>query len=245
MKIVFKISALWVLLMFLSSAKTLPTYTKTDLMGAFNPESHDGFTAVSSRYSNQTIYMRKEAHEAFIKMAKAAAKDGISLTVVSGTRNKDRQVEIWSNKWERFKGDDVEKAEEILLYSSMPGTSRHHWGTDIDINSVEPEFFEQGAGAKTYEWLDANAHKFGYFQPYIKKGSERKKGYREEKWHWSYYPTANQLLKAYQRMVTYQDITGFPGAEYAQELNIFDRFVQGIPDLNEEYNGFFQVSKNP
>ena len=31
-----------------------------------------------------------------------------------------------------------------MNYSAMPTASRHHWGTDVDINSVDPEDFETG-----------------------------------------------------------------------------------------------------
>ncbi len=48
----------------------------------------------------------------------------------------------------------------------MPQASRHHWGTDVDINSVEPEYFESGQGLKEYTWLQENAWKFGFCQPY-------------------------------------------------------------------------------
>ncbi|NJK84501.1 MAG: M15 family metallopeptidase [Saprospiraceae bacterium] len=41
-----------------------------------------------------------------------------------------------------------ERALKILKYSSMPGTSRHHWGTDIDLNSFSNSYFEQGEGKK-------------------------------------------------------------------------------------------------
>jgi D-alanyl-D-alanine carboxypeptidase len=55
---------------------------------------------------------------------------------------------------------------DIMNYSAMPQASRHHWGTDVDINSVEPEYFESGQGLKEYTWLQENAWKFGFCQPY-------------------------------------------------------------------------------
>ena len=35
-----------------------------------------------------------------------------------------------------------ERALDLLRYSSMPGSSRHHWGTDVDVHSLDPETFE-------------------------------------------------------------------------------------------------------
>ncbi|MFM9004881.1 MAG: D-alanyl-D-alanine carboxypeptidase family protein [Flavobacteriales bacterium] len=43
-----------------------------------------------------------------------------------------------------------------MKFSSMPGTSRHHWGTDIDLNSVEPSYFLSGKGLLIYQWLSAH-----------------------------------------------------------------------------------------
>jgi LAS superfamily LD-carboxypeptidase LdcB len=199
-----------------------------DLLGTFNPAEHKGFSRVSSAYCDRDLYLRKEVNKAFVTMAKAARKDGIDLRIISATRNFTRQTEIWEGKWENFKGSDFEKAEEILLYSSMPGTSRHHWGTDFDLNSLEPEYFESGRGAQIYKWLNTNAWRYGFFQPYYEKGEERIAGYKEEKWHWSYYPTANRLLKAYNNLIDYKDIEGFQGATLADSLDVFKNYVNAI-----------------
>ncbi len=84
----------------------------------------------------------------------------------------------------------------ILLYSSMPGTSRHHWGTDFDINELKNSYYDKGDGKIVYTWLKQHAHKYGFCQPYTKG---RKKGYEEEKWHWSYIPVARILQKDWNR----------------------------------------------
>ena len=34
--------------------------------------------------------------------------------------------------------DDDAAIDKIIEYSTLPGTSRHHWGTDIDIIDAEP-----------------------------------------------------------------------------------------------------------
>ncbi|MCT4623647.1 MAG: M15 family metallopeptidase [Schleiferiaceae bacterium] len=207
---------------------SIPNYTKQELIGKIDPYTHKGFTKVKSRYTDRDIYLRKEVNRAFEKMAKAATKDGINLYILSGTRTYTRQSEIWEDKWNRFEGNPEEKAREILRYSSMPGTSRHHWGTDFDLNSLEPEFFETKSGEKIYSWLESQAWKFGFFQPYNKLGDNRKRGYKEEKWHWSYYPTASQLLRAYNNLIEYQDILGFEGAELGDSLDVFDHYVNAI-----------------
>jgi LAS superfamily LD-carboxypeptidase LdcB len=226
---------LFTILLVSVSSRMIPVYTTNDLTGRFAPESHADFVPVASAYTINGTYMRKEAYDALVMMFKAASRDGVNLVIVSGTRNHARQTEIWSEKWNRLTDEPAERARAILTYSSMPGTSRHHWGTDIDLNSVEPEYFETTNGKKVYAWLQENAIKFGYFQPYIVHGDARETGYNEEKWHWSYYPIADQLLRAYKRMIGYQYINGFPGSEYAPQLNVIEHFVQGIPDGPEAF----------
>lgn len=223
------------------STTHVPVYTKADLMGKIDPALHPDFVPVATSLTTQNTYMRKEAYEAFEKMAKAAARDGVNLIIVSGTRNYQRQIEIWSDKWTRMNGNEIERTEKILEYSSMPGTSRHHWGTDIDLNSLEPAHFEYGTGKRTYEWLLANAVNYGFFQPYQHGDASCGCSYREEKWHWSYYPISNQILRAYKRMVNYSDLKDFPGAELAPQVKVLELFVKGIPEtkpiVQKQING--------
>ena len=212
----------------LLSFNDVPVYTKKEVIGKFIPEQHNKFVKVSDRWAQKTIYLRKVVNDAFVKMAKDAQKDGVSLTIVSGTRNHQRQTEIWEEKWERFKGGSKDKASEILQYSSMPGTSRHHWGTDFDLNSVESDYFNQGEGKRVYTWLNKNAWKYGFFQPYNSLGEGRNVGYKEEKWHWSYYPESRRILKAYNNLVGYKDIQGFSGSNLGEEFQVIEHFVNAI-----------------
>ena len=94
----------------------------------------------------------------------------------------------------------------------MPGTSRHHWGTDIDINSLNNDYFASGRGKKEYEWLRDNAHEFGFCQPYSEKGEERMYGYEMEKWHWSYIPLAKDYLKFYKLKIGSENLNGIEGS---------------------------------
>ncbi|MEM9984801.1 MAG: M15 family metallopeptidase, partial [Bacteroidota bacterium] len=169
----------------------------------------------------------------------AAKQDGISLKIVSATRPFNYQKSIWEGKWkgQRLVGgknlaqtvpDPAERATLILRYSSMPGTSRHHWGTDIDLNNFENRYFEQGQGLKEYQWLQAHAAEYGFCQVYSPKGEDRPYGYEEEKWHWSYRPLADRYLASYLATVTPEMITGFAGSEVVRELAVIERYVNGI-----------------
>ena len=115
-----------------------------------------------------------------------------------------------------------------MRYSSMPGTSRHHWGTDLDFISVEPEDWTHGEGLRIYNWLCLNAHKFGFFQPYT--ADPARTGYAEERWHWSYAPLSKPYLEAYRQKITAEDITGFSGSYLVDSLGIIQSHVFGISE---------------
>ena len=66
--------------------------------------------------------------------ATAAAKKGIEMKVVSAYRSYNRQENLeYGIKHLRRKGLNPKCHKKIITYSTLPGTSRHHWGTDIDI----------------------------------------------------------------------------------------------------------------
>ncbi len=220
---------LYSLLLMSFGALQSPVYTKAEIMGRLEPPKSGSFVEVSSSHaSRRGMYLREEAYDAFLDMLRAARKDGHDMQIISATRNQARQKEIWENKWNRYGGDHMSRAKRILQYSSMPGTSRHHWGTDFDINSLKNEYFESGEGRRLYQWLLKNAGKYGFFQPYTGYSKYRDAGYREEKWHWSYYPLSQRFQRAYNHVVSYDDIRDFKGSELAGELNVINDYVNGI-----------------
>ncbi|MCS7078787.1 MAG: M15 family metallopeptidase [Chloracidobacterium sp.] len=205
---------------------------KSYLLGKFDPARDSRFVKLEDRYTAGAArcqYLRRETYAAFVKMAEDAKKDNIELIIVSATRNFDRQKDIWETKWKERQAitDPVERARDILRYSSMPGTSRHHWGTDIDLNSLEDDYFKSAVGLAVYQWLVTHAGKYGFCQPYTSKEKGRT-GYEEEKWHWSYTPLSVPLLQQYLKTITLDDITGFQGSETAVALDVIRGYVAGV-----------------
>ena len=207
------------------------------LIGKFKVETHPDFVLVDKKYHDKSeMYLQKQTLESFIKMREAAEKDGIQLTIISGTRDFYSQKSIWERKYNNYKKEELSEVEiikKIMLWSSMPTTSRHHWGTDIDINGFDDYFSEENKKAnKEYKWLLINAPKFDFFQVYTEKGEgKRRTGYNEEKWHWSYMPLAREYLNLYQKIVTYEYINGFSGSQFAKEMDIINKYVFGISDI--------------
>lgn len=157
---------------------------------------------------------------AFDRLTKRAAAAGFDLRVASAFRDYDRQTEIINQKWTgarpvkdvvglpllRENVSDLAWLEAILRFSALPGTSRHHWGTDLDIwdaaavcvdyqPALEPSEYEQdGVFAEMNFWLDAlisadDAE--GFYKPYNTDYG----GVAPEAWHISYRPVASALQK--------------------------------------------------
>jgi LAS superfamily LD-carboxypeptidase LdcB len=147
---------------------------------------------------------------------------GFDLRVVSGFRSFARQAEIWNGKASGMRAvldaaerpldiaalDERELMFAILRWSALPGASRHHWGSDLDVLdaaavgrgyalrlTVEET---QGAGpfAPLHRWLDeriAAGRAHGFFRPYVGSGCE----VAAEPWHLSFAPLAGQCEQAF------------------------------------------------
>lgn len=162
-------------------------------------------------------YLQPEVVKAFLALQYAAKEDGFNLQVASTFRDFERQKLIWNAKFngERKVHDengvaiemtalsDLEKCKAILRWSAVPGASRHHWGTDIDVFDpellpkntsllLEPwEYLAGGYFAELTKWLQTNAEKFGFYFPF--DGTRGGVGF--EPWHISYYPISNEYEK--------------------------------------------------
>ncbi len=158
-----------------------------------------------------------EVVAAFLSMRDAAASAGIDLQARSSFRDFDTQVAIWNRKWrgerpifdrqghaiERTALSDADCVDAILCWSAVPGGSRHHWGSDIDVidaaavpanhtvELVPSEYASDGIFSRLSEWLEANMRRFGFFRPY---GTDRG-GVSPEPWHLSYAPVATFALE--------------------------------------------------
>lgn len=208
-------------------------FPRNELVGKFDPLRHSDFVSVGKPFADRPgMLLRRAAFEAFQKMWEAARRDSVSLKIISSTRTFAQQKMIWERKWARLATetpDPEARALKILEYSAMPGASRHHWGTDIDLNDLNnPSFETGGTHSKVYDWMQKNAHRFGFCQPYTPKGAERPHGYNEEKWHWSYQPLAAPMLRQYAQEMQDSQIVGFLGAETAGQIGIVGHYVLGV-----------------
>ena len=219
----------------------LPAADLDYIMGKFDPAKHEDFVVIPRKYADREgLYLRRRALNSFVKMHGAAAERGITMEIKSATRNFDYQKRIWDRKYTGTTilsdGTNVaadiketkDKCLKILEYSSMPSTSRHHWGTEIDINSFSNSYFESGEGKKLYTWMLTHAADYGWCQPYTPHGPDRPHGYFEEKWHWSYMPISQMLTRQSEAEFKDEMIKGFLGSEAAIEIGVVEKYVLGI-----------------
>ena len=212
------------------------TNRKDFLQGVNNFAKDSSFVQVDPKYTPQRApfnYLNREAYQAFIRMWEAAKNDGIKLVMISGARTFQTQNVVWTRRWNESQiAAGTGRVKNLLRYSALPGCSRHHWGTDLDLNANRTDYWRSATGLKIYKWLCENAHKFGFYQPYSAKGAPgsglREKGHEEERWHWSYYPLASVFMKEFADIMTDEDLKGFSGDKYISSLNVIDNFVLGV-----------------
>lgn len=125
--------------------------------------------------------MEEEAENAYLRMFEDAAAEGLNFELVSGYRSYDYQAELYNNYVAR---DGKEAADR---YSAEPGHSEHQTGLAIDVGSYDSAVLLQTSFEYTpeFEWLEVNAHKYGYIIRYM-KGKEDITGYMYEPWHLRY-----------------------------------------------------------
>ena len=190
----------------------------------------------------------------FLSLRRAALADGFDPVPHSSFRDFSRQLTIWNGKFsgERPMSDasgrridasalaPVERIEAILLWSALPGASRHHWGTDVDlvdrratppdyrIGLTPEEFAPGGPYAPLAEWLEANAARFGFFRPFRGVLS----GVRAEPWHFSFAPVAESARRSLSPALLRKTIAGAPLLGKEQVLERLDalhaRYVANI-----------------
>jgi hypothetical protein len=104
---------------------TQEEYPVSILLGKGNPKLH-----------SPEIQLLNAVGNAFKRMHAAAKKDGILLEIVSAYRSFERQKSIWNRKFKLNQEEGLspeQNINKIIEYSTLPGTSRHHWGTDVDL----------------------------------------------------------------------------------------------------------------
>ncbi|MFT6300794.1 MAG: LAS superfamily LD-carboxypeptidase LdcB [Saprospiraceae bacterium] len=182
----------------------------------------------------------------FSVLQSAAKNEGFDLQVASGFRSYERQLLIWNEKatgkrplLDSFSRPlnienltDTQKVFSILRWSALPGCSRHHWGTDIDVwdaaavpKDYRPRLVasEYGYGGQFYKlasWLSVRSEDFGFEMPYAQDHG----GIAREPWHLSYAP----LAKKFEDMI---DISFVRSIIDADALALSDAVINSLDEI--------------
>lgn len=213
-----------------------------------------GFDDTALVELEQRHLLLPEVKAAYLQMQQAAATDGIELALVSSYRSFAQQARIWTTKYQGQRAvynkaqqqvdihslHGFARIEAILLYSALPGASRHHWGTDLDVfdkaavaadyqvQLLDAEYQQGGPFYPLDQWLQQHASDFGFFRPYLfDKG-----GVAKEAWHLSYRPLAESYLKSFDEAMLCDAIAQSELPDKALLLEhiplIFQRYVCNI-----------------
>jgi len=188
-------------------------------MNELAPDLHQITGQITSHLEplSGSVWLHKETVSDWLALSVAAAYAGFELSIASGFRSFERQLLIWNEKAsgrrtlldakeqpvspeEVADMSDKEPLFAMLHWSAIPGCSRHHWGTDVDIYDkkcvasnesfelLAQDCSEGGRFAALHQWLDeqiANNAAKGFFRPY--KGGQ---GFLHEPWHLSHRPVS-------------------------------------------------------
>lgn len=206
--------------------------------------------------NNRSFSINKQIKKDFSRLIEASKKASVELTIISSFRSFDDQLSIWNDKWHGYrpvyskqgrplntnKMSAIEKYKAIALWSALPGFSRHHWGTDIDIFSlkalekgykaelVPEEFYENGVCCELNEWLNKNLEKYGFFRPYAKYSG----GVAVEPWHISHHSESGKIEKQFELGAV---------VEFIEKCNISDKpfILDHLDHYRQQY--FLNISK--
>lgn len=101
--------------------------------------------------------------------------------------------------------DEIKQAIlNVMQTISMPGFSRHAWGTEIDLEPPSRKEWEgTGSMVGLIPFLTTEAAKFGFYHPYSdQRLSATLPHYENEPWHLSYWSLAMALQEEYMKQIT-------------------------------------------
>ncbi|MEX0799250.1 MAG: M15 family metallopeptidase [Bacteriovoracaceae bacterium] len=200
------------------------------------------------------VYIHKSMQESLRELQNAAAKENINIQVASGFRDYNRQLDIWNAKasgsrklldrQENIIDFDRSTSHEILdamlAWSAIPGASRHHWGSEIDIfdQNVKPKEKVHLTQIECredfhlmYSWLDQNLEMIPFHRPY----AEDLGGVAQEAWHLSFTPVSKSFQKEYTLEVFEKNVR--------ESSMLFKELV--LKDLESIYLKYVANVKNP
>lgn len=140
----------------------------------------DNLVTIDTKYG-YAQQLKKEAYDAFVKMADAANKEGLGLYIRSPYRSYNTQLGLYQN-YVKQNGQ-----KEADTYSARAGYSEHQTGLAVDVMAKANVIADLGTFESTNEftWMKNHCHEYGFILRYP-KGKEYITGYIYEPWHYRY-----------------------------------------------------------
>lgn len=127
----------------------------------------------------------RRAYPLLQQMFDDARAQGVYPYINSAYRSKEKQQQLWDEKYAQLIADgygEAEAEDETNRWVNPPGTSEHQTALAFDVREAHRE----GADLqKVYDWLNANSWKYGYVKRYP-EDKEAITGIGNEPWHFRY-----------------------------------------------------------
>lgn len=155
----------------------------------------DNLVSIDSKYGRGEI--KEEAYQAFLELYEKASKEDLHPYISSPYRSYNRQNQLYTNYSNK---DGINKAD---TYSARPGYSEHQTGLAMDLGTSNNTNINDFENSKEFEWMQKNAHKYGFILRYP-KGKEYITGYMYEPWHYRYVGV-EAATYIYEHNITYEE----------------------------------------
>ncbi len=155
----------------------------------------DNLVSIDSKYGRGEI--KEEAYQAFLELYEEASKEDLHPYISSPYRSYNRQNQLYTNYSNK---DGINKAD---TYSARPGYSEHQTGLAMDLGTSNNTNINDFENSKEFEWMQKNAHKYGFILRYP-KGKEYITGYMYEPWHYRYVGV-EAATYIYEHNITYEE----------------------------------------
>ena len=131
--------------------------------------------------TNQGLYFKKEAYDAYLSMLEDANKEDIDFLICSTYRSYDTQYSIYHSYVKNY-GLEVTNTR-----SAYPGRSEHQTGWAVDITSEAMGYGlnKNFANLPEGKWINEHCHEYGFIIRYLEDKTEIT-GYSYEPWHLRY-----------------------------------------------------------
>jgi D-alanyl-D-alanine carboxypeptidase len=154
-------------------------YAETTGLPFFAEVSLSSLNVCQLDIAGRPLVLAKHASKGWLKLHKAALKDGVELLPFSGFRSYRYQQELILTKIKS--GIPI---GEILRSLAAPGYSEHHTGEAVDITTVDcPAGEEVFDTTVAHSWLVQNGERYGFVESF-KRSNPHNIVY--EPWHWRF-----------------------------------------------------------